>query len=243
MSACRPEGLQSLRLFITAEHACNYLPGRLARNLVVDPKAVNARVYTQLAHFGFRRSGNHVYRPHCVGCAECLSLRVPVGAFTPNRSQRRTWNRNQDLSVRCLEPRFRLDHYRLFERYLKSRHPGGGMDDTSYDDYLAFITSAWSDTRLYEFRLERRPLAVAVVDRLGDGLSAVYTFFEPAEVTRGLGTFAILWQIAEAQRQNLAWVYLGYWVQDCHKMAYKINFQPHQLFSAGQWLSPTTEQP
>ncbi|MEE4377314.1 MAG: arginyltransferase [Candidatus Competibacteraceae bacterium] len=235
MNVCRQEDLQSLRLFITAEHPCNYLPDHRARNLVVDPRAVNAGVYTQLAKFGFRRSGNHVYRPHCANCASCMSLRVPVMGFHPSRSQNRTWKKNLNLSVRCLEPSFRLDHYRLFERYLKSRHPGGGMDDTSYEDYLAFITSAWSDTRLYEFRLDRRLLMVAVVDRLGDGLSAVYTFFEPLETARSLGTYAILWQINEARRQDLRWVYLGYWVRDCQKMAYKIKFQPHELFAAGEW--------
>ncbi|NJN47576.1 MAG: hypothetical protein HC808_15095 [Candidatus Competibacteraceae bacterium] len=149
MNVCRQDGLQSLRLFITAEHPCNYLSGHRARNLVVDPRAVNARVYTQLVQVRLPPQRQSAFiGPICTNCTACTChCDVPVMSFHPSRSQNRTWKKNLDLAVRCLEPSFRLDHYRLFERYLKSRHPGGGMDDTSYEDYLAFITSAWSDTR------------------------------------------------------------------------------------------------
>ena len=232
-----PHKLRSLRLFLTTEHRCSYLLERLARNLVADPGAVDNPVYTQLAALGFRRSGNHVYRPHCVDCQACLSLRISVPEFRPNRSQQRTWKKNQDLAVCPIKPRFKLDHYRLFERYLKSRHPGGGMDDTDPESYLAFINSTWSDTLLYEFRLAGRLMAVAVIDRLDDGLSAVYTFFDPCARDRSLGTYAILWQLSEAQRQGLKWVYLGYWVRECAKMAYKANFRPYEVFLAGRWVA------
>lgn len=232
----RLDSLRSLRLLLSAEHNCSYLPGRPARHLVADPLVVNNQVYSQLATLGFRRSGDHVYRPHCRGCKACLSLRIPVRAFRPNRSQRRTWNRNRDLQVRCLKPVFDFEHYQLFSRYLQARHPGGGMDDSSPESYLSFITAGWSDTLLYEFRRGGRLLAVAIVDRLDNGLSAVYTFFDPTETARGLGTYAILWQLADARRQELEWVYLGYWVQECHKMAYKANFRPHQVFVGGGWI-------
>lgn len=232
----RLDSLRSLRLLLSAEHNCSYLPGRPARHLVADPLVVNNQVYSQLATLGFRRSGDHVYRPHCRGCKACLSLRIPVRAFRSNRSQRRTWNRNRDLQVRCLKPVFDFEHYQLFSRYLQARHPGGGMDDSSPESYLSFITAGWSDTLLYEFRRGGRLLAVAIVDRLDNGLSAVYTFFDPTETARGLGTYAILWQLADARRQELEWVYLGYWVQECHKMAYKANFRPHQVFVGGGWI-------
>lgn len=232
----RLDSLRSLRLLLSAEHNCSYLPGRPARHLVADPLVVDNQVYSQLATLGFRRSGDHVYRPHCRGCKACLSLRIPVRDFQPNRSQRRTWNRNRDLQVRCLKPVFDFEHYQLFSRYLQARHPGGGMDDSSPESYLSFITAGWSDTLLYEFRRGDRLLAVAIVDRLDNGLSAVYTFFDPTETARGLGTYAILWQLADARRQELEWVYLGYWVQECHKMAYKANFRPHQVFVGGGWI-------
>lgn len=230
-------GLNALQLFLTSEYNCSYLPKRQARNLVADPLMIDNRIYTQLADLGFRRSGGHVYRPHCHGCQACLSLRIPVGYFRPNRSQRRTWKKNQALQSRCLPVRFEADHYHLFERYVKWRHPDGGMDDTTAESYLSFIQAPWSKTYLYELRLESTLLAVAVTDRLDNGLSAVYTFFDPSEQTRGLGTYAILWQIEEAKRLGLTWLYLGYWLKNCAKMSYKKNFYPHEIFVDGRWIA------
>ncbi len=227
--------LYDLRMFLTTEYSCSYLPGRKARNLVADPEATDGRIYTQLADLGFRRSGDHVYRPHCRGCIACRSLRIPVEQFRPNRSQRRIWNRNQDLHIHIGEAQFQDEHFQLFARYIQGRHAGGGMDPASPDSYWSFITSRWCPTWLCEFRRDRDLLAVAVVDRLDDGLSAVYTFFDPLESGRGLGTFAILWQIAEAQRLGLKWAYLGYWVQHCEKMAYKAGFNPHEIYIAERW--------
>lgn len=233
----RQDKLCSLRLFLTADHPCNYLSGQWARNLVVEPGTMENGVYGQLIELGFRRSGSHVYRPHCAQCGECLSLRISVAKFRPNRSQQRTWNKNRDLTVSCLKACFRLEHYALFERYVKSRHTNGGMDDTTAQDYQAFLASYWSHTLLYEFRLDSRLLAVAAVDRLDSGLSAVYTFFDPAESARSLGTYAILRQLAEAKQLGVDWVYLGYWVRDCGKMAYKANFNPFETFVAGRWIA------
>ncbi len=228
---------RNLRLFVTAEHPCSYLAGRWTRNLVTDPGAVDNGVYAQLAKLGFRRSGSHVYRPHCTGCEECISLRIPVLAFRPDRVQRRTWNKNHDLTVEGVSPYFNTEHYKLFQRYVRARHADGGMDNTTPEGYLAFITSHWCATLLYEFRLDSRLLAVAVTDRFDDGLSAVYTFFDPEQSARSLGTQVVLWQIAEARRQGLQWVYLGYWVRESEKMAYKANFKPHEIFMAGRWIS------
>jgi arginine-tRNA-protein transferase len=229
-------GLNALQLFLTSEYSCSYLPARLARNLVADPLAIDNRIYTQLAELGFRRSGGHVYRPRCHGCQACLSLRIPVNCFRPNRSQRRTWKKNQTLQSHWLPVRFEADHYHLFERYVKWRHRDGGMDDTSAESYLSFVQAPWSQTFLCELRLESRLLAVAVTDRLDNGLSAVYTFFDPDELPRGLGTYAILWQITEAKRLGLSWLYLGYWLENCAKMSYKNNFFPHELFIDGRWV-------
>ena len=232
----RLDSLRPLRLLLSTEHDCSYLPGQSARHLVADPLLVDNQVYSHLATLGFRRSGDHIYRPHCSGCKACLSLRVRAQAFRLDRSQRRTWKRNQDLQVYRLRPVFEFEHYHLFSRYLHARHPGGGMEDSSPESYLSFITASWSDTVLYEFRRNAGLLAVAIVDRLDNGLSAVYTFFDPAESARSLGTYTILWQLAEARRLGLEWVYLGYWVQECPKMAYKVKFRPHQVFVGGRWI-------
>ena len=226
---------RSLRLFLTAEHRCNYLSGKVARNLVADPSAVDNRLYGALAHSGFRRSGDHIYRPHCSECEACESIRVNVAAFRPDRSQRRAWMRNRDLDTCMMEPHFDIAHYRLFRRYLQARHREGGMDDTTPEHYLSFITSPWSDTNICQFSVNGRVIAVAVIDRLTDALSAVYTFFEPDEVRRSLGTYAILWQINEARRLNLSWLYLGYAIEGCRKMSYKTAFNPHQARVAGHW--------
>ena len=235
------DSLYDLRMFLTTEYSCSYLPNRRARNLVADPTVTDDRLYSRLAALGFRRSGDHVYRPHCRGCVACRSLRIPVERFRPNRGQRRIWARNQDLQVRTLEAEFQDEHFELFARYIRARHAGGGMDPASPENYWAFVTSRWCPTWLCEFRRDQELLAVAVVDHLDDGLSAVYTFFDPLQEKRSPGAHAILWQIAEARRLGLHWVYLGYWVKHCDKMAYKSRFLPHEIFVAERWGWVTVE--
>ena len=186
---------------------------------------------------GFRRSGEYVYRPRCSACRACIPARIPVNAFTPTRSQRRTWQRNQDLQITALPAAFSEEHFALYRRYIGARHPGGGMDVADPERYREFLFSAWSDTWCYEFRLGPRLLAVAVVDRLVRGFSAIYTFFDPSYAERGLGTYAVLWEIAEAQRLELAWLYLGYWIEECPKMSYKTRYRPLEIFRNGLWQS------
>jgi arginine-tRNA-protein transferase len=231
------EKLQDLRLFLTTEYRCSYLPNRMARNLVADPEEASHRLLSQLTTLGFRRSGGYIYQPYCTRCDACLSLRIPVADFRPSRSQRRAWKRNRDLEVIRLPLRYDPEHYQLFVRYLKHRHRNGGMDDYTPDSYRSIIASEWSHTVLHEVRSGRRLFAVAVVDELEDGLSSVYTYFDPEEDHRSLGTFTVLWQINEALHRDLRWVYLGYWVQACRKMTYKANFNPHEVFVGGRWIS------
>jgi arginyl-tRNA--protein-N-Asp/Glu arginylyltransferase len=229
--------LQRLAFYATPEHECSYLPNRTAVTLFADPAVhLDTLTYSRLARFGFRRSGRHIYRPACPACDACISVRVPVDAFHPRRSQRRTWQRNGDLSVRRLPAAFRDEHFDLYRNYVRSRHPGGGMDAPDPGQYMEFLTCDWSDTEFVEFRLQGRLLAVAVVDHLDTGLSAVYTFFDPEYRVRSLGTQAILWEINEARRLNLPWVYLGYWIPECRKMAYKTEFSPLEQFREGRWI-------
>ncbi len=225
-----------LLLFATPAHDCSYLPGNDATTLFVDPEfPKNPDVYTLLSQNGFRRSGEHVYRPNCHGCTACVPVRVPVKKFTPRRSQRRALRDNRDLRVVPRESAFCEEHFLLYSRYLGARHANGGMDNPTRKQYREFLLSSWADTMLYEFRLAGHLVAVAVTDQLMDGLSAVYTFFDPDFSRRGIGTYSILWQIEEARQLGFEWLYLGYWIADSPKMLYKQEFRPQQRFIDGRW--------
>ena len=231
--------LQRVQLYLSTEHACGYLPDRMARNAYVDPSLQMSRErYAWLMAQGFRRSGDYVYRPHCAECQLCMPARVPVATFTPNRAQRRCMSNNADLSVTIVLS-LNDEHHELYQRYLQARHPGEGMDGDNREAFQSFLQCNWGDTRFWEFRLDGRLLAVAVVDALPAALSAVYTFFDPSETTRSLGTYAVLRQIEGARERGLPHVYLGYWVAGSRKMDYKKNFQPLELFSESSWALAT----
>lgn len=225
-----------LPLYLTTDYPCSYLPKRQARNLVADPQQINQNQYQSLLLQGFRRSGEHVYRPHCHHCQACQSLRVHSRNFRPSRAQRRVEQRNRDLQLHWRPMAQDSEHFDLFQRYTHYRHPQGGMDAISADDFFAFTTSRWCHSRLWELRDgSNRLVCGAVIDHLNDGFSAVYSYFEPLASQRSLGTLIILHQLWQAKRQELPWVYLGYYIEDCRKMAYKARFKPHQRFIAGQW--------
>ncbi|HEX4870251.1 MAG TPA: arginyltransferase [Moraxellaceae bacterium] len=227
-----------VKFFSTTAHPCSYLEGEQAITLFADPKSrMDGRLYSELSDLGFRRSGNYVYRPHCNHCNACVPVRIPVERFAPNRQQQRVWRRNADLTVCALVPAFREDHYALYERYITERHSDGDMYPPSEEQFNSFLTSDWSDTRFYEFRAGDKLVAVAVCDVLDDGLSAVYTFFDPDEAQRSLGAYAILWEIEETRRLGLASLYLGYWIKHCQKMSYKIAYRPIELLINNEWLT------
>ncbi len=226
---------RKLLLYATGEHSCSYLD-RMARTAFIDPEyPLNNDIYSSLLRKGMRRSGDFVYQPSCTGCNACQSLRIPVARFQPSRSQRRCWNRNQDVRVVTRPPSFDAEHFSLYHRYLAARHPGSGMDDPQPERYMEFLTAHWAHTVFYEFRLGRELLGVAVTDLVTDGLSAVYTFFSPDHPQRGLGTFGILWQIREAERLGLPHVYLGYWIAEAATMRYKTRFRPAEVFRSDRW--------
>lgn len=228
---------RQLVFFATPAHACSYLPGREATTLFTDPGyPMDVRLYTLLSEHGFRRSGRHIYRPRCARCSACVPVRVPVAAFHPRRSQRRTWRANGDLEVIPRPAELREEHFALYRRYLAARHPGGGMDGASRAEYLEFLRSPWGETRFYEFRLGGTLVAVAAADVLLNALSAVYTFFDPAFAARSPGTYAILWEIEAARRAGLEWLYLGYWIGASRKMSYKGEYLPQEHFADGRWL-------
>ena len=226
----------NLDLYITPGHPCHYLEGKQARTVFVDPaRSMDQSLYTLLATHGFRRSGPHVYKPHCDACKACVPLRVPVRGFRPNRTQKRVIKRNADVRTRLLAADFDSEHFDLYGRYLAVRHAGGGMDGESPEDYRQFLLSPWGETTLLEFRLDSRLIGVAVTDELADSLSAVYTFYDPQLDERSLGIFAVLMQIEEARRRGLSWVYLGYWIAESRKMSYKAQFRPFETLAADGW--------
>jgi len=237
-NAPRSGATRTIRLYMSPPHNCAYLPDREAVTQFIDPaQTIDSRLYSQLVDTGFRRSGEYVYRPRCTGCHACIPVRIPVAAFLPSRSQRRIWQRNQDLQVSSRPADFQDEHFALYRRYISARHPGGDMDIADPDRYREFLLSRWSDTWCYEFRLGTRLLAVAVVDRLNRGLSAVYTFYDPDFAERSLGNFCILCEVAETERLGLSWLYLGYWIQECPKMSYKNRYHPLEIFRNGLWQS------
>ncbi len=228
--------IHRLQFYLTAPYACSYLEGRLARSQVATPgNLIDTPLFSELARLGFRRSGVHVYRPRCDRCQACTPVRLAVDRYQPNRTQRRCANRNRDVEMVMKPLVFDEAHYLLYRRYQTTRHAGGGMDSDDREQYRAFLLTSRVDSVLLEFRLDGRVIMVSLVDRLLDGLSAVYTFFDPDLEKRSLGVFNILTQIEQTQRMGLDYIYLGYWIKDSPKMAYKSAFRPLEHFSQGQW--------
>jgi arginyl-tRNA--protein-N-Asp/Glu arginylyltransferase len=225
-----------LKFFSTPPHNCSYLDNLQATTLFADPEAtMNNTIYNQLSGYGFRRSGNYIYKPQCLNCQACISVRIPVHEFSMNRQQQRVWKKNQDITVRRVAPTYYQNHYDLYVRYIKQRHADGDMYPPSVAQYLSFLFSDWSDTHLYEFLLDDKLVAVAVCDVLKNGLSAVYTFYDTAYEQRSLGTYAILWEIDCTQKIGMDFLYLGYWVKDSPKMTYKRNFKPLEALIEQLW--------
>lgn len=226
-----------IKLYQGSVNPCSYLDNREAVNIYADPHHPNPRaVYNQLIKRGFRRSGEYVYRPGCSDCSACVPVRIRCEEFQSRRTDRRNLQRNDDLQVDFQNARYTEEYFELYQRYLSMRHPNGGMDNPDPEDFERFLLNPWGETLFVEVRKSGQAIAVAVTDATSDGLSAVYTFFDPTELSRGLGTFCILQQIELCRSMNIPYLYLGYWVDGCQKMQYKTDFRPQEHFDGHEWV-------
>ena len=227
---------------MTAVAPCPYLSGMTERKVFANlPFSNGAHVNDELTHAGFRRSQNIAYRPACEGCDACVSVRLPVEAVRLSRTQKKVLARNADLSRDLVEAEATQEQFALLKRYLSTRHPGGGMTDMTWLDYIAMVEDTAVRTHLIEYRLPSLDggpgdlVAVTLTDLLSDGLSMVYSFFDPDIERRSLGVFAILDHVRQAQAVRLPFVYLGYWVEGSPKMDYKAQFRPIEVLRPLGW--------
>ena len=225
------------QFFITATHECPYLDNRKERKVFVTLDSLNPNLLNNiLSKQGFRRSQNILYRPTCTDCNACLSARIVTNKFMLSKSQKRLQKKNDTLSRIIVEPTVTKDHYILFHRYVQTRHKAGGMSDMNFNDFSSMVEESKVHTKLIEYRDENSVLlGVCLTDILDDGVSMVYSFFDPKLKTNSLGTFMILDHINYSKKLNLKYVYLGYWVKGSNKMQYKSSFSGLEVFASQEW--------
>lgn len=243
MSLLNDIPLSSIQLYLTAPYPCSYLAGKEARSQVATPAfLITTPIYSELVRHGFRRSGTFTYRPRCDTCRQCVPARVVVADFQTSRSQRRSWKRHHDLQIDILPLQDKPEYFELYQRYQRTRHAEGGMKDDGPEQYRNFLLQSHVDSLLVEFREGDALRMVSIVDVLADGLSAVYTFYDTDIPNASYGTFNVLWQIELCRKLGLPFLYLGYWIRDSQKMAYKARFQPLQGLQDDHWQLIDTHQ-
>ncbi len=230
-------GLPKQVYYVLCESPCPYLAGRRERKLITEVTGPEATArYTLLSRAGFRRSHQFAYRPACSDCAACVPVRIDAAGFAPGPSLRRVARANAGLSAEQRPAKATREQYELFARYIDSRHGDGEMADMTMLDYQAMVEQSRIETRMAEFRdPDGRLVAACLFDALGDGLSGVYSFFEPALSRRSLGTYTVLWLVEAARAARLPYVYLGYWIRGAPKMAYKQRFRPLEALGPAGW--------
>lgn len=232
------EGLQFPQFYVTAAGECPYLPGHEERKVFTELTGFDSTSLNDaLGRVGFRRSQGVAYRPACENCSACISVRVVAKEYKPSKSMKKVLKINRDIKVNILPPEVTKEQYYLLNQYLNSRHSDGSMVDMSFEEYKEMVESSTVSTHLIEFRrmIDDKLMGVALTDEMSDGLSMVYSFFDPTETDRGLGNFLILKHIEYCQEHNHPYIYLGYWIQDSPKMAYKARFEPIEKLGPNGW--------
>ena len=230
--------MATIRLYQSTPYPCPYLPEQTAHHHISDPKIpLTPKLYSGLIDVGFRRAGERIHRPNCIRCKECISLRVPVAKFTPNKSQKRLLKRNTEITTKIVTNPDYCKYYNLYQQYIFKRHPESVSMQNVEDTFQNFLFSRWSQTFLIEFFLNNNELVcVAICDPLVQGWSAVYTFYNTEYQALGLGNYAVLKQIELLQESELDYLYLGYWIKDCDKMNYKTRYKPCEGYTNEQWV-------
>jgi len=243
MSSLRDIPLSALQFYLTAPYPCSYIAGREARSQVASPSfLISPTIYSELVRRGFRRSGTFTYRPRCDGCQACVPVRVDINAFAGHRTQRRIWKKHHHLEVSLQPLEDKPEYFELYRRYQNARHRDGGMSNDSREQYRKFLLHSHVYSMLVEFREAGVLRMVSIIDALDDGLSSVYTFFEPDLRQASFGTYNVLWQIELCRQLQLPYLYLGYWIKESRKMAYKANFQPLQGYRQDAWQALVTDE-
>lgn len=235
--------LQKLQFYVTTGYTCGYLPNKMAQSLIAAPQhLVDAKVYSGLIQQGFRRSGKFSYRPHCENCQECIPVRIFLDQFRPNRSQKRAFKQHNNLTTAILPVGFHEEHYALYASYQRARHSEEKIQaettsqESDAEQYQSFLCQSNVESVMVEFRENEQLKMVSVIDIVRDGISAVYTFYETKDTATSYGTYNVLWQTLWAKELGLPYLYLGYWIRDSKKMAYKQNYQPLEKLIDGEWI-------
>lgn len=244
MSLPNEQPLHKLQFYVTTPYKCGYLPNKLAQSLIASPQhLIDASIYSGLITQGFRRSGKFAYRPHCENCRACIAVRLILNAFVPSRSQKRAYKQHAQLTAQIFPLHFNQQHYELYESYQSLRHHDETANEsnaTTKDDaeqYRQFLCQSNVESLMIEFKdANHQVKIVSVVDIVKDGVSAVYTFYDALEAKASYGTYSIMWLAEWTKSLNLPYLYLGYWIKDSQKMAYKQQFKPQQKLIDGEWL-------
>ena len=236
MSLIEKKVLEEIQFYVTTKYSCGYIDGQDAQSIVATPyKVVNSQIFNSLITKGFRRSGQYVYKPNCPDCSACIPIRLLASNFNPSRSQKRVKKYLDNLSVKLLPLTFDEEHYNLYVDYQNKRHPNSSESEDDTADYNDFLVRSNVNSKLVEFRLNNQLKIVSIIDIIDDGISAVYTFYDCSDKKLSLGTISIIWLLEFCKKENLSFLYLGYWIYESQKMKYKINFKPYELMIKGVW--------
>ena len=233
--------LKEIQFYITKEYSCGYINSQKAQSIVATPyKNINSKNFKNLISQGFRRSGQYVYKPSCKNCSACIPIRLLASNFKASRSQKRVKKYLDKLSIKLLPLTFDEEHYNLYVDYQNKRHRNDNKSEDDIADYNDFLITSNVNSKLVEFRLNNQLKMVTIIDIIDDGISAVYSFYDCSDQKLSLGTTSIIWLLEFCKKENLSFLYLGYWIHESQKMKYKINFKPYELMINGVWQEATS---